>query len=69
MDMLRHKNCDTVTDTFQVDFEKDFFGLFLRCGVWNDFSLGENGIFVYGCKLRAFERLVIKAKEHLCNSS
>ena len=49
MAMLRHKICDTVKGTFQVDFEIDFLVLFLWCGGWNDFDLGGNGIFVYGC--------------------
>lgn len=43
--MLRHKICDTVKGTFQVDFEIDFLVLFLWCGGWNDFDLGGNGIF------------------------
>lgn len=49
MDVLRHKICDTVKGTFQVDFEIDFLGLFWGCSGWNDFDLGGNGIFVYGC--------------------
>ena len=33
----------------RLDFERYFLGLFWGCSGWNDFDLGGNGIFVYGC--------------------